>query len=82
MEIVHESPTTMMGGEKVLFEFFLAQIYIDDERMIPIKYASFSWPKAPGGTPVLLEEYTYLDLAFNVGLTDLDFDQKNPAYKF
>ncbi len=30
----------------------------------------------------LLEEYTYLNLKFNVGLTDWDFDHRNEEYQF
>ncbi len=36
----------------------------------------------PGGQPQLLEEYTYLNVKLNVGLTDADFDDKNPEYNF
>ena len=82
MEIVHESPTAIIDGKTVEFEFNLAQIYIDEEQLIPLKYASFGWPKKPNGPAELLEEYSYLDLKFNVGLTEKDFDSKNPAYRF
>lgn len=82
MEVIHESPTTTIDGQTIEFEFFLAQIYIDDERLLPLKYASYSWPKQPGGPPELLEEYTYQDLVLNVGLNVSDFDPKNPAYGF
>ncbi len=82
MEVIHETPTAFVDGKTVEFEFYLAQIYIDDERLIPLKYASFSWPKTPGGTPELLEEYTYQDVSLNVGLSESDFDPKNPAYGF
>ena len=82
MEVIHENPTAIVDGKTVEFEFYLAQIYIDEERLIPLKYASFSWPKTPGGTPELLEEYTYQDVFLNVGLAESDFDPKNPAYGF
>ncbi len=82
MEVIHESPTALVDGKTVEFEFFLAQIYIDDERLIPLKYASFSWPKTPDAAPELLEEYTYLDVMINVGLNETDFDIRNPAYGF
>ncbi len=82
MEIVHDSPKAVIEGKTVEFEFNLAQIYIDEEQLIPLKYASFGWPKKPNGPPELLEEYSYLDLKFNVGLTEKDFDSKNPAYRF
>lgn len=82
IEFLHENPTVFIDGKTVEFEFYLAQIYIDDELLLPIKYASFSWPKTPGRQPELLEEYTYQDIKLNVGLSDNDFDTKNPAYRF
>ncbi len=82
MEVIHESPSVFVDGKTVEFEYFLAQIYIDDERLLPLKYASYSWPKSVGDPPELLEEYTYLDLSLNVGLKAIDFDPKNPAYGF
>jgi len=64
------------------FDFHIAQIFIDVERMIPLRYAAFLWPAEPGGEPLLEEEYTYLNLKLNVGLTDTDFDPDNPAYNY
>ncbi len=64
------------------FDFHVAQIFIDDEMNIPVRYCAYEWPKATGGKPVLLEEYTYQNIKLNVGLTDKDFDQNNPKYKF
>lgn len=82
MEVTHESPSTTIDGKLIAFEFFLAQIYIDDEHLIPLKYASYSWPKTQDGPPELLEAYTYQDLVLNVGLNEIDFDPKNSAYGF
>ncbi len=67
---------------KACFDFHIAQIFIDDELNIPIRYCAYEWPKQSGGEPVLLEEYTYQKLSLNVGLTDLDFDRENPKYNF
>ncbi len=64
------------------FRFHKAEIFVDDELDIPLRYASYDWPKQPGGVPPLLEEYTYLKLEINTGLTDADFDTKNPNYNF
>lgn len=64
------------------FDFHIAQIFIDTERMIPLRYAAFLWPKEAGAEPLLEEEYTYLDVELNVGLTDTDFDPSNPAYNY
>jgi hypothetical protein len=64
------------------FDFHIAQIFLDTERMIPLRYAAFMWPEKPDGPPLLEEEYTYLNVRLNVGLTDADFDPDNPAYQF
>jgi hypothetical protein len=64
------------------FDFHLAQIFIDDELNLPVRYCAYTWPEAPGGQPVLLEEYTYQNIKTNVGLTDADFDQNNTKYNF
>ena len=82
LEVIHEEPTVEIEGKQVEFEFYLAQIYIDEVRLVPLKYASYTWPKTKGGAPELEEEYTYEDLLLNVGLTDADFDTKNPNYRF
>lgn len=64
------------------YDFHIAQIFIDTERMIPLRYAAFLWPKEVGGEPLLEEEYTYLDVKLNVGLTNADFDPNNKAYNY
>jgi hypothetical protein len=64
------------------FRFHLARVYIDDEYQIPIRFESYTWPTQEGGAPVLDEEYTYMKLKLNAGLTDADFDRRNPNYKF
>lgn len=62
--------------------FQQVRLFIDDELGVPIRFEAYDWPKAPGGEPVLVEEYTYKDLQLNVGLTERDFDAANPSYKF
>lgn len=64
------------------FLFNVARIYLDDELQMPIRYEAYDWPEQQGGDPVLLEEYTYLNLKINQGLTDADFDVHNPNYGF
>jgi hypothetical protein len=64
------------------FRFHLARVFIDDEYMIPIRYEAYDWPAEAGGQPVLMEEYTYMNVKINNGFTDADFDPKNTAYKF
>jgi hypothetical protein len=64
------------------FDFHIAEIHIDDERNVPLRYAAYKWPEVKGGEPVLDEEVTYLDLDLNVGLTEKDFDPDNKEYNF
>ncbi len=64
------------------FDFHIAQVFIDDELNVPVRYCAYSWPHAPGGDPILLEEYTYQNIKTNLGLTDADFDQRNSKYNF
>ena len=65
-----------------LAEFHVAQIFIDTERKIPLRYSAYNWPDKRGEIPPLEEEYTYRDVRLNVGLTPVDFDPDNPAYDF
>ena len=60
------------------FRFHKAQVFIDNELQIPIRYASYMWPEKPGDAPPLEEVYTYLKLNINNGYTDADFDKENP----
>lgn len=64
------------------FLFYVARIFVDKERMVPIHYEAYDWPKKPGDAPKLLERYTYANLKLNPGLKDEDFDPRNPKYKF
>ncbi|MBO5438907.1 MAG: DUF1571 domain-containing protein [Thermoguttaceae bacterium] len=60
--------------------FCKAHIYVDRELNIPIRYVSWGWGK--NGDFPLLEEYTYSNIKLNVGLTDQDFDIRNPKYNY
>ena len=74
--------TVQHNEKKACFDFHVAQIFIDDEMNIPVRYCAYDWPATAGGQPMLLEEYTYQNIKLNVGLTDKDFDQENPKYNF
>jgi hypothetical protein len=63
-------------------DFSLAEIAIDQERQIPLRYAAYGILKPGQELPDLLEEYTYYDVELNVGLTPADFDITNPEYAF
>jgi hypothetical protein len=68
--------------EREGIRFHKAQIFVDQELQMPVRYASYAWPKEAGAEPPLLEEFTYVKVKLNVGLSDEDFNPKNPAYKF
>ena len=63
------------------YEFHIAKVYIDQQLQLPVRYVSYDWPVA-GGRPKIIEEYTYINIKTNVGLTDDDFKIANPAYNF
>jgi hypothetical protein len=60
----------------------LARAVFDKRYGFPFRYEGYVWPQRENAAPVLDEEYTYVNLRFNVGLTDWDFDRRNPAYSF
>ena len=53
--------------------FHKASLYVDDALHIPIRLVVHDWPRHKGDEPPLLEEYTYVKVRLNVGLTDADF---------
>ena len=63
-------------------EFHQAQVFIDDALNLPVRYIAYDWPKCKDGPLDIMEEYNYLNLKLNVGLTDKDFDPENPKYNF
>ena len=64
------------------YRYNVARVFVDSELDLPIRYAAYDWPEKEGGRPNLTEEYTYLNLKLNVGLTDEDFDYRNKSYAF
>jgi hypothetical protein len=72
LEVMHPTPRSN-------FRFYKAEIFIDNELRLPIRYAAYLWPERPGEAPPLEEVYTYLKLKVNNGFTDLDFEKDNPA---
>lgn len=64
------------------FLFHKAQIFVDDEYNLPIRYEAYDWPEEEGDEAPLLEEYTYCDLKFDNGFDNLDFDIKNEKYGY
>jgi hypothetical protein len=55
---------------------FRSVLYLDAESKIPLRTEYYDWPRAGG--PIdgeLMEMYSYIDLRFNVGVPDRDFNK-------
>ena len=48
----------------------MVRIFFDDELKLPTRYEAYDFPDEEGGKPVLLEEYTFLDVKLNIGFPD------------
>ncbi len=75
IEVIH-------AERRAPYDFHKAQVFIDKELGLPIRYAAYGWPSAPGEEPQLNEEYTYANIRLNVGYTDDDFSPSNSAYNY
>jgi hypothetical protein len=73
IEVIHPVPRRN-------FRFHKAEVFIDNELRLPIRYAAYMWPQNPGEAPPLEEAYTYLNVKLNNGYTDADFDKDNSEY--
>lgn len=56
-------------------QFHRASLYIDDQLGVPIRLVVHDWPPSKDQTPPLMEEYMYVNLRLNVGLSDADFSR-------
>ena len=72
IQVVHPVP-------RANFRFHKAEVFIDNELQVPVRYRAYLWPEEPGGEPLLEESYTYVNLKVNNGFTDADFDKESPA---
>ena len=55
------------------FEFHQAVIYIDNEWKMPTRLEVYDWPNEPDGKPILIGEFTFLELKINPNLPDSTF---------
>lgn len=76
LQIEHERPN---GRDD---DFSLAELVLDRQNNVVVRFRSFGWPVAGESAPPLIESYEYHDLRFNVGLTPEDFQTTNPEYTF
>lgn len=64
------------------FKFHKTRLFIDKETGLAIRVEQLGFPQKGDKAPPVMEEYTYMSIKTNVGLTDADFDIKNPNYAF
>jgi hypothetical protein len=62
--------------------YHIVEVSFDKERQIPFYFRSFGWLAELDREAALLEEYFFNRIQTNVGLTDADFDARNPDYQF
>ncbi len=62
--------------------FHMVKVYIDQEHHLPIRFEAYDWPRQGAAEAELVEEYTYMNLKTDLGLSDQDFDPNNTAYSF
>jgi hypothetical protein len=62
--------------------FQMTRLYLDTTTKLPVRIQNYAFPTRRGGKPELVEDYFYLNLRVNTGLQDIDFDTKNPLYRF
>ncbi len=60
----------------------MTRLYVDKKTAFPVRVEQFDFPAKTGAKAPILEQYTYLNVQPNSGLTDSDFDVKNPSYQF
>lgn len=58
------------------FDFYRTVLYLDKEAKLPVRAENYGWPRA-GGSPLgdLLEQASFTNLRWNVGLTDREFNK-------
>jgi hypothetical protein len=64
------------------FKFHQTRLWIETESGLPVRVEQYDFPARGDQEAPLAEEYTYSKLQLNPGLTDRDFDIKNPNYAF
>lgn len=64
------------------FNYHKTRLYLEKHSRLPIRIENYDFPAAEGQPAQLAEEYTYLNVKANLGLTDADFDPRNPKYSF
>ena len=66
----------IISPEREDYPFHMFLVYIDKQRKIPLKIVGYGWNND------LLARYAYTDVKLNVGLTEEDFNIRNPEYDY
>lgn len=77
-KVIQTSHPTPRNGA----QFQMTRLFIDRESNLPVRIEQYAFPSQPGGKPMLVEEYTYSGIRTDIGLKDIDFDTRNPAYGY
>jgi hypothetical protein len=67
-DIYCEKPHTLRYAHR-------AVLYVDKETKLPVRWEAYDSPKSADPTGELLESYSFVNLKFNVGLSDSNFDK-------
>jgi hypothetical protein len=62
--------------------FHMTRLYVAKKTGLPIRVEQFAFPRRTGAKPIMLEQYTYLDIKTNAGLKSIDFATSNPKYGY
>lgn len=75
VEVIHPRPRKQ-------FPFHMTRLFIEKQSRLPIRIENYGFPAQAGQPAQLQEEYTYVNVKTNIGLTAADFDRRNPRYSF
>lgn len=62
--------------------FHKTRLFLQKDTNVPFAVQQFAFPSQQGAAAPKVEDVRYQQLQINVGLTQQDFDPRNPAYKF
>lgn len=62
--------------------FYRSRLYVSRQTGLPIRAEQFGFPASTGARPPMIEQYTYMDVKANSGLSNIDFSTSNPAYDY
>jgi hypothetical protein len=73
---------TRHENAKHQYRFYETRVFFDKKSNFPIRLEEYGPPNAANPDGYLIEQYIYTNIRTNVGLSDNDFDTRNPQYHF